>query len=117
MQRTANIATNPIRSLRIALFTMMAFAAALVGPQTYADNCDREDAASVAAYNALVAAAQERSEAVAAYATAVASGNPYTVVWASLRLSLANASFALAGSLYQAASDASTACDAANSGD
>ena len=78
MTRTTNIATNPIRSLRTAFFTMVACAMALVGPQTYASSCAAEDAAFHTAYAAYVEAEDTLADAAANLAAAEASGN---IIW------------------------------------
>ena len=111
MNPTKKIARNPIRACQVAIFTMMACAAALVGPQTYASSCATEYDAIGAAYDAYVDAEDARKAAVASYRDATATRNPIAIWMAWNIWFFAHVGAEIAHAELLAAIDAFNACN------
>ena len=87
MNPTTNSATNPNWSLRIAFSMMVACAAMLIGPQTYASECQAQYNAYLDAEQAVIDAHDANDAALANLAAARATGNIIligpAIVWAT----------------------------------
>ena len=86
MNPTTNSATNPNWSLRIAFSTMVACAAMLFGPQTYANECAAKYDAYLEAEQAVIDAHDANDDALADLAAARASGNTILIWAATMRV-------------------------------
>ena len=110
MNRISNIVANQTLSVRIAFFTMMVCAAAIIAPSTYAHHCNAEYDEAVAVRSAFVDAAEQRAQAAEAYAAAVRSRNPVAMFQTGFALAIAEALRAAAETRLQNAVGAYRSC-------
>ena len=111
MTTTTNSATNPNWSLRIAFSMMVACAAMLIGPQTYANECAAKYDAYLDAEQAVIDAHDANDEALADLAAARATGNTILIWAATMRVIFTQAALGSAeNSLRAAIAAAISAC-------